>query len=254
MKILAIAFNTFRESIRDRILYNLLIFALLLICSTIALQELTIATQKRVMIDLSLAAISVVGTLMAVFLGIGLVYKEIDRRTIYTIVSKPVSRLSFIVGKFCGQMLTLGVNLFLMLLMLIAVYGFAHRSFEWTPILAVAFLYIELMVITAIAMLFSSFTTPTLSAIFTLSFWVMGHLVADMRNFAATSDKAVFIKTLTTLTKVIPDLERFNLKNWAVYGDPIAPDVVLLTIALGLIYTVFFLAGSALIFEHRDFK
>lgn len=254
MKILAIAFNTFRESIRDRILYNLLIFALLLICSTIALQELTIATQKRVMIDLSLAAISVFGTMMAVFLGIGLVYKEIDRRTVYTIVSKPVSRLSFIIGKFCGQMITLGVNILLMLIMLMAVYGIAHRSFEWPPLLAVAFLYLELMVLTALAMLFSSFTTPTLSAIFTLSFWVMGHLVADMRNFAATTDKAVFVKTLTTLTKVIPDLERFNLKNWAVYGDPISLNVILLTVCLGLIYVIFFLAGAVFIFERRDFK
>lgn len=103
-------------------------------------------------------------------------------------------------------------------------------------------------------MLFSSFTTPTLSAIFTLSFWVMGHLVADMRNFAATTDKAVFVKTLTTLTKVIPDLERFNLKNWAVYGDPISLNVILLTVCLGLIYVIFFLAGAVFIFERRDFK
>ena len=254
MKVFAIAWNTFRESIRDRILYNLLIFSLLLIFSTIVFQELTVMMQERVMIDLGLAGIGVFGTMMAVFLGIGLVYKEIDRRTIYTIVSKPISRKSFVMGKFLGQMITLSINLFIMLVMLQAVVWFTLKTFSWTPVWAVAFLFLELMVITSIAMLFSSFTTPTLSAIFTLSFWLMGHLVADMRNYVATADEAVFIKTLTALTKAIPDLERFNLKNWATYGGPLETNAVLLTIALGLIYTVFFLAAASLIFEKRDFK
>ena len=254
MKIMAIAWNTFRESIRDRILYNLLIFALLLIVSTVALQELTVATQQRVMVDLGLASISVFGTLMAIFLGIGLVYKEIDRRTIYTIVSKPIARHWFIVGKFIGQMITLAVNLAVMAIMLEAVIFATLHLVDLAPVWAVAFLFLELMVLTSIAMLFSSFTTPTLSAIFTLSFWVMGHLVADMRNFAAHSAKAKVINTFAALTRTIPDLDRFNFKTLATYGEKMDPQTALYTILLGLFYTVFFLALAALIFQRRDFK
>jgi len=254
MKILAIAWNTFRESIRDRILYNLLIFALLLIVSTVALQELTVATQQRVMVDLGLASISVFGTMMAIFLGIGLVYKEIDRRTIYTIVSKPVARRWFIVGKFIGQMITLAVNLVVMTAMLEAVIYSTLRVSDFAPLWAVGFLFLELMVLTSIAMLFSSFTTPTLSALFTLSFWVMGHLVADMRNFAKHSEKAVVIRTFDKLTRIIPDLDRFNLKALATYGQKMDPQTAIYTILLGLLYTAFFLTIAAIIFGRRDFK
>lgn len=254
MKILTIAWNTFRESIRDRILYNLLIFSLLLIGGTVFIQDLTVSTQRRVMLDLGLASISIFGTMMAIFLGIGLVYKEIDRRTIFTIASKPISRASFIVGKFIGQLITLVVNLSIMTFVLMVAFRFVFGEFNWTPLPTVLFLFLELMVLTSIAMLFSSFSTPTLSAIFTLSIWLMGHLVADMRSFAAHSKRTIFSDWLVPLTHVIPDLERFNLKNWATYGDPIAPETYMLSIALGLLYTAFFLGGAMIIFENRDFK
>jgi len=253
-RIAAIAWNTFRETIRDKILYNLLIFTLLLIGSTIFLQELTVSNPKQVMIDLGLAFVSIFGTLIAVFVGIGLVYKEIDRRTIYTIVSKPIRRYQFLLGKFSGLQLTLAVNLILMAILLMGSIYYALGDTPWHILWVILFLFLEFMVITSIAMVFSAFTTPTLSALFTLAIWLMGHLVGDMRDFAAQAGNVTVIKTFAVLTRVIPDLERFNLKSWAGYGQAPDPSVLIYTAMLGIIYTAFFLGVCTLIFWRRDFK
>jgi len=250
----AIAWNTFRETIRDRILYNLLIFTLLLIGSTVFLQNLAVGNPTQVMIDLGLAFVSVFGTLITVFVGIGLVYKEIDRRTIYTIVSKPISRHQFLLGKFMGLQITLAINLILMTVLLMGSIYYAVGDTPWHILWAILFLFLEFMVITSIAMVFSSFTTPTLSALFTLSIWLMGHLVGDMRDFAARSEDVTVIKTFAVLTRIIPDLERFNLRNWASYGGSLDASVLIYTVMLGLVYAAFFLGLSALIFWRRDFK
>src|SRR5512136_35955 len=114
MKIVPIALNTFRENVRDKVLYNLVIFAFLLIASALILGELSIGQEVKIIVDLGLASVSLVGGMMAVFIGIGLVYKEIDRRTIYNIVSKPVERYQFLLGKFLGLLMTLSVNVCVM--------------------------------------------------------------------------------------------------------------------------------------------
>lgn len=253
-RLIAIIWNTFRETIRDKILYNLLIFSLLLIGSTMFLQNLTVAYNRQVMDDLGLAFTGIFGTMIAIFVGIGLVYKEIDRRTIYTIVSKPIPRYKFLLGKFLGLQLTLLFNVAVMTVLMFATSFLTFKSVHWYLLWAIAFLFIELMVIASIAMMFSTFTTPTLSAIFTLSFWLTGHLVGDMRQFAMHAKDISVIKTFYILTRIFPDLERFNLKSWATYGDPLDYKAVLLSVALGLGYSVFFLGIAALIFQRRDFK
>jgi len=253
-RIAAIAWNTFRESIRDKILYNLLIFAMLLIGSTVFLQGLAVGLPGRVMVDLGLGFINIFGIFITVFIGIGLVYKEIDRRTIYTIVSKPISRLRFLLGKFFGLQLTLVVNLVLMTVLLFAAIYFTLKETPFHILWAAAFMFLEFMVLTTVAMMFSTFTTPTLSAIFTLSFWVMGHLVGDMRDFAMHAKESGVIKTFAVLTRSLPDLDRFNLKSWASYGGPLDHNVVIYTIMLGLLYSIFFFTIAALIFWRRDFK
>ncbi len=253
-RISAIAWNTFRETIRDKILYNLLVFTLLLIGSTIFFQELTVGNTMQVMINLGLAFVSIFGTLITVFVGIGLVYKEIDRRTIYTIVSKPIRRYQFLLGKFSGLQITLAVNLILMTILLMGSIYYALGDTPWHILWAILFLFLEFMVITSIAMVFSSFTTPTLSALFTLAIWLMGHLVGDMRDFAAQAKDVTVIQTFAVLTRIIPDLERFNLKSWVTSGEPLDPNVLIYTAMLGILYSAFFLGLCALIFWRRDFK
>ena len=188
MKILAIAFNTFRENLRDKLLYNLLVFALLMIGSSVLLSRLTLGEFHRLILDLGLGSINFFGVLIAIFVGIGLVSKEIEKKTIYTIVSKPVARYQFLLGKYLGLTITLFVNTVVMALGLLVVLYAQAVPVEGMLFKALALIFVEFMVITAVALLFSTFTSATLSAIFTLAMYVIGHLTADLKVFGAKMD------------------------------------------------------------------
>ena len=157
-RVVAIARNAFREAVRDRVLYNLVVFALLLIGGAVFLGELSAGQEAKIIVDLGLSATLLFGMFIAVFVGVGLVYKEIERRTLYAILSKPVSRGEFLLGKYLGLCLTLFVNVAIMGAGLSLALLFVKRG--WDPLLvriwpAVLLIYIELMILTGVAMLFS---------------------------------------------------------------------------------------------------
>ena len=158
----AVAFNTFREAIRDRILYSLLVFALAMIGGSLVLSTLSVGGEVRIIKDLGLAAIGLVGTLIAVFIGVGLVHKEIERRTLYAIITKPIRRAEFVLGKFLGLALTLAVNVTIMGAGLLFLASAMEARVAWERLLPVGLTFLKLMVVTAIAVLFSTFSTPTL--------------------------------------------------------------------------------------------
>src|SRR5688572_5739828 len=169
-RVAAIARNTFREAVRDRVLYNLVLFVLLLTGGAIFLGELSAAQETKIIVDMGLSAMLLFGVFIAIFVGVGLVYKEIERRTIYAIFAKPVGRAEFLLGKYLGLCLTLAVNVAVMgagvSLALLYVRG------GWHPLVlsiwpAVALVYVELMILVAVALLFSSFSSPALSALLT---------------------------------------------------------------------------------------
>ncbi len=254
MKILAIALNTFKECIRDKILYNLLIFAMLMIGLSAFLSKLTIGVQIRMVKDIGLGSISIFGVLIAIFLGIGLVSKEIDRRTIYTILSKPVQRYSFLLGKFAGLLLTLFINIAIMTLALIILIYSMDGGVNLLLFEAVFLIFIELIVVTSIALFFSTFTTPTLSAIFTLSFFVIGHLTGYIRLFGSQSDLQFVRKLSDILYYVLPNLESFNIKSMVMYAEAVEWKLFYLSTMYGLIYASLVLVLSVIIFQKRDFK
>ena len=254
MTILTIALNTFKECIRDKILYNLLIFAMLMIGLSAFLSKLAIGVQIRIVKDIGLGSISIFGVLIAIFLGIGLVSKEIERRTIYTILSKPVQRYSFLLGKFAGLLLTLFINIAIMTIALIVlIYSMGGDSnlllFE-----AIFLIFIELVVITSIALFFSTFTTPTLSAIFTLSFFVIGHLTGYIRLFGSQSELQFVRQLSDILYYVLPNLESFNIKSMVMYAEAVEWKLFFLSTMYGLIYASLVLVLSVIIFQKRDFK
>jgi ABC-type transport system involved in multi-copper enzyme maturation permease subunit len=253
MIVWAIARNTFREAIRDRILYGLLAFAMLLIGCSVALADLSIGQQERLMKDIGLAAISAIGVLMAVFLGITLVSKEIERRTVYTILSKPVRRYQLILGKYLGLAATLALNVLVMgvgLSVLLAAYGW------WQPNVAAALLLVlvELLVVTAVATLFSSFTTPTLAAIFTLGLFVIGHLSGTLRLIAQRAPGELARLVAGVLYRVLPNLEAFNVKGRVAHGEPVALVEVGLAGLYGALYLAAVLALAAVVFERRELR
>jgi ABC-type transport system involved in multi-copper enzyme maturation permease subunit len=253
MRIFSIAMNTFRENLRDKLLYNLLFFALLMIGSSILLSRITLGDYHRLILDLGLASINLFGVLIAIFVGIGLVSKEVDRKTIYTIVSKPIPRYAFLVGKYCGLVITLLANTVVMVIGLLIVLHVMDVPITGLVFKSLALIFLELMVITAVAILFSTFTSATLSAIFTLAVYVIGHLSGDLKEFAKKLDE-VSQMVVNAVYYALPNLERFNLKGHVIHHLDFGMADMALTLGYGLTYAAFLLLLASVIFQRRDFQ
>lgn len=253
MKAVSIALNTFRENLRDKLLYNLLVFALLMICSSLLLMRLTLGEFHRLILDLGLGSINFFGVLIAIFVGIGLVNKEIDKKTIYTIISKPVARYQFLLGKYLGLSLTLLVNTGIMAAGLLAVLYFQDVPIQLVLFKALGLVFLEFLVVTAVALLFSTFTSATLSAIFTLAVYVIGHLTTDLKTFGQKMD-AVGRAVLESIYYLLPNLERFNLKGHVTHQLDAPAGDLLLIVAYGTAYTALLLVLASAIFQRRDFR
>lgn len=253
MKIKAIAFNTFKEAIRDRILYLLLFFAVISIVFSRLLALLTVGDRVKIIKDVGLASLSLFGALMAILMGTGLVYKEIDKKTIFTLLSKPIRRSQFIIGKFAGLVLTLFVMIFLMSLIFLVLLFFHTFKIEGKLFVAIFYIFLELILITSVAILFSCFSTPILSSIFSLSFYLIGHLSWGLETLIKKI-RPGFTRTLARVFYTfLPDLENFNYKTEVVHGLPIPASSLIFSTIYGIFYTLFVLFLAILIFRKRDF-
>jgi len=248
-----IAVNAFRESLRDKILYNLVLFAGLLIGLSVLLADLSITEHHKLMADMGLAAINVIGVIIAIFVGISLVNKEIERRTIYTIMARPISRTFFIMGKYLGLALTLFVNMAIMWAVFLLTLWLYHVPIHPSLFQAVALIFVEILVVTAVALFFSTFTSTTLSAIFTLGLYVIGHLTADLRSMVANSESGAVKAVVDLLYYLCPNLEMLNIKGQAAVGIAAGPEYVLMASLYGLVYAGFLLTGACFVFQQRDF-
>ncbi|HEX8556478.1 MAG TPA: ABC transporter permease subunit [Pyrinomonadaceae bacterium] len=255
-RVAAIARNTFREAVRDRVLYNLVLFVLLLTGGAVFLGELSAAQEAKIIVDMGLSAMLLFGVFIAIFVGVSLVYKEIERRTIYAIFAKPVGRGEFLAGKYLGLCLTLAVNVAVMgagvALALCYVRG------GWHPLAlsiwpAVALVYVELMILVAVALLFSSFSTPALSALMTFAVFVIGHFGAGLKGLAETSGGAARV-LFAALYYLLPNLSNYAYITAAAHGRTPAAADFLGGVAYGLAYSAVLLAASALVFKRRNFK
>jgi ABC-type transport system involved in multi-copper enzyme maturation permease subunit len=253
MKIQAIALNTFKETIRDRILFLLLFFAAVFIVFSRLLALLTVGDRVKIIKDVGLSSISLFGVLMAILMGTGLVYKEIDKKTIYTLLSKPIHRYQFILGKFFGLVLTLFLMLLLMSLVYLIVVFLHTFQIEWKMLIAIFFIFVELLLITSVAILFSCFSTPILSSVFSLSFYLIGHVSWGLETLIQKV-KPGFGKTLAQIFYTfLPDLENFNFKTEIVHDLPIPSNIYSFSLLYGIFYTLFMLVLAMLIFRRRDF-
>jgi ABC-type transport system involved in multi-copper enzyme maturation permease subunit len=263
----SVAVNVFRESVRDRVPYNLVLFAVLLIASSYLIGQLTAGQDVKIIKDLGLAATSVFGLFISIFIGIGLVSKEVERRSIYALLSKPVSRAQFIAGKYAGLVLTLAVNLTVMTVALYIILAYMVWSEPPTiragwdapgtdPALlkAIFLIFIELMLVTAIALFFSTFSSPILSAALTFGFYVVGHFNADLKNFDRVVDSKAAAYLARGLYHVLPDLSAFDVKTEVVHGLPVTFGYMASTAAYGLAYVTALLLIATFVFSRRDFK
>jgi len=253
MKIKAIAFNTFREAIRDRILYVILFFAAVCFIFSRVLALLTVGDQVKIITDVGLAALSFFGALMAILVGTGLVYKEIDKKTLYTLLSKPIHRYQYLLGKYFGMILTLFVMLFLMTVLFLILLFFHTFTLEWQIFGAVFLIFCELCLITAVAILFSCFSTPILSSIYTLAFYLIGHLSWGLETLIEKINLGLWRALARVLYTLLPDLENFNIKTEIVHHLPIPSELFLFSFLYGFCYSVFILFLAVLVFRRRDF-
>jgi ABC-type transport system involved in multi-copper enzyme maturation permease subunit len=256
MRIAHIASNTFREAVRDRVLYNLIAFALLLSGAAIFVGQISIAIEKLVVINLGLTAVSIFGVVIAIFIGIGLVSKEIEKRTLYTVLSRPVRRWEFIVGKFLGLAGTLVVNTFFMAIgVFAALFYVSHKFVRADALILVAlyFIVLQFLIVCALALLFSSFSSPLLSAVFAFSLFVIGSFAEDLRNFAALAH-GMSRWLATGAAYLVPNFSAFNVITSIAHEQPVAGQLILHNTLYTAFYAIMALSGAVLIFEYRDLK
>jgi ABC-type transport system involved in multi-copper enzyme maturation permease subunit len=257
LKLIPIALNTFRESARDRVLYNLVLFVLLLIIAAVVTGRIAVGQEAKITIDVGLSAMTIFGVLIAVFIGVGLVSKEIEKRTIAVILSKPVRRSTFILGKYFGLCLTLFVSAAVMTaaVTLALVYvesGFNAMQLRLWP--AAYLIFLELAIITAVALLFSCFSSPAFSALFTLLIFLIGRWSPDLKLFAETSGAAETRTVSRVLYHLLPNLANFNYIDATAYGQTIPAQIIAGNTLYALCYIAMLLAAAALIFERRNFR
>ncbi len=265
--ILHVAVHVFKESVRDRVLYNVVLFAALLMAASFLIGQLSAGQDLKIVKDVGLAAISVFGLFIAIFIGIGLVSKEVEKRSIYALLAKPVRRHELIAGKFAGLALTLAINVAIMTavyFVILAYYGWtepeAYRRVWEAPaadprlLIAVGLTLAELMVVTALALFFSTFSSPLLATMLTLGLWLAGHFNADLRNFENVVDNPVVWWIARGLYYVLPNLAPFDVKAEVVYGVPVPLRHVALTLTYAVVYTGVLLTSAVAVFRRRDFK
>lgn len=250
-----IARNTFRESVRDRILYNLVLFVLLITAAAVFLGELTAGNEARIIVNLGLTVILFFGTFIAIFVGVGLVSKEIEKKTVYAIFSKPVSRAEFIIGKYLGLSLTLLVNAAVMALGIsLALLYVGGRELIGSSLSAIVLIYLELLILTATAILFSTFSSPTLSALLTFLIFIIGHFSSALNRIAESLGSAGAKLFFNALYYFLPNLSYFAFITNAAHGKLPDANHFFSAAAYAVVYVSVLLAISSFVFSRRNFK
>jgi ABC-type transport system involved in multi-copper enzyme maturation permease subunit len=255
-RIFAIATNVFREVVRDRILYIIGFYALMLAAAIRLLPEVAATTEDKIFLDFSLGAMSVLGLIVAVFVGTGLVNKEIEKRTVLVLIAKPISRVEFITGKHLGLSAVLAVLVATMTAINLAFLHFGNIPYPKVSILLAAlYLFLQLSLITAVAIALGVFTSSVLATLLSFGVYLMGNFSQDLVELGRLSRNPGFVSLTQGLYLVLPDLSRLDLKNQAVYGPELLPNPLTLitNAAYGLVYTVLLLAIAILIFSRREF-
>ena len=252
-----VALNTFREAVRDRVLYNLVFFALVMMAAAILVGQISIDIEQIVIVTLGLSAISIIGLLIAVFIGVGLVSKEIDKRTLYALLAKPLRRWEFLTGKFAGLVFTLAVNTAAMAAALFLALYYVKHSLERADIavlVAVYFILLKLALVVALAMLFSCFTTPLLAILFTAGLYVAGLFVHELRGLQAEEIGPALAAALRWLSYLLPNFENFDVMGAAAHGRAIPGALIAQNTLYAALYCAIVLIVAAATFSQRNLK
>ena len=250
----AIAVNTFREAIRDRILYLFIGFAIIMVISTKLFGMLTVGDESKIVKDIGLAAMQFFSMLIAVMMSMLLISREVDNRTVFNILSKPVRRWQFILGKYLGLVAIVAVNLLLITVILVVMVLIYTGQFDPMLVFAAFMTMLEMSVVAAFATLFAVLTRPILGSLMTLAMFIVGHTSADLwmltRHLPGTFTRAV----ITVVYYLVPNLERFNIKTEVVHDLPIQPAAVGWAVVYASAFVAVLLFLAALRFRTKDLK
>jgi ABC-type transport system involved in multi-copper enzyme maturation permease subunit len=252
----AIASNGFREIIRERILYVVGLFALVMIAAWRILPEIAVSAQGKILLDFGPGAMTILGVVIAIFVGTNLINREIDRRTILALIPKPMSRAEFIIGKHLGLVAVLAVLLAIMMVIYLGILSLAKVSFPFIPLLTNAlFLLLELMVVVAAALMFGSMTSSLLATLLTVLTYMAGHATQEMVKLTSSgvANSSSLQSISNVLFVILPDLSKLDLKNGAVYGVLPPSGTLWTSAAYALAYTSIFIGITIAIFSRRQF-
>ncbi len=265
--ILVIARGVFKDSVRDRVPYNLVFFAVLLMAASFLLAQLTAGQDVKIIKDLGLSAASLIGVFIAIFIGVGLVTKEVERRSIYSLISKPVTRAQFVMGKYVGLVLTLVVNLAVMAAAFYAVLAYldwltpdnVKRAWEAPAtdprmLKAFALIGVQLMLVTAVALFVSTVSSPFLSVALTAAVYVIGHFSADLRNFGDVVESPAAATLGRALYYVLPNLAPLNVQAEVVHAQPVTAQYMVMASLPAAIYIALLVTAAVIVFTRRDLK
>jgi ABC-type transport system involved in multi-copper enzyme maturation permease subunit len=252
-----VALNTFREAVRDRVLYSLVFFGLLMMAAAVLVGQISIGIEDTVIVTLGLSAISMIGLLIAIFIGVALVSKEMDKCTLYALLAKPVRRWEFLLGKFGGLVLTLAVNTGAMALGLLVVMLYVRHSLQRSDVVvlvAVYFILLKLALVVALALLFSCFTTPLLAILFTVGLYIVGLYVQELRDLPFEVMSPAMSSFTKWLSYLLPNFENFNVMAMAAHGRAVPGALILQNTLYAAVYCVIVLTAAAAVFSRRNLK
>jgi len=253
-RIMAIATNGFREVIRDRILYVIGFFALLLILASRILPSIAVSADEKIILDLGIGAINLLGVIVAIFVGTGLINKEIEKKTVLILVPKPINTAEFIVGKHIGLVAVLTVLVTVMTVIYLGLMSLSGIPYPLNSLLiALIYIILELALLTAVAITFGVFTSSILATLLSFGVYIMGHLSRDLLELGKITENENIENMTRTLYLILPDLERLNLKNEAVYNILPPTGDLINTLIYAILYIVLLLTISVLIFSRRQF-
>ena len=267
-RIALVGWHVFKETVRDRVLYAIGAFALLLVGASVLIGQITAGQDVKIIKDLGLATIELAGVLISVFIGVGLVAREIERRSIYSLLAKPLPRWEFIVGKYTGLVLTIAVNVAAMTAALYVMLAWMNwvspinvrRSWDAPAVdvrllISTLLIFAELALLTAIALFFSTFSSSALwSVVFTLGLYVAGLESADLRNFGDIVDAPTLARVVGAVGWVVPAFSAFDVKLQVVHGIPVPAGFVLHTLLYAGFYIFAVLMAAIALFSRREFK
>ena len=262
-----IAFAVFRESVRERVLYSLVGFALVVMGASYLIGQMTAGQDVKIIKDLGLSAMSIFGLFIAIFIGIGLVSKEVERRSIYSLIAKPVRRSELVVGKFLGLTLTIAINLAVMTVVWYGVLGYmswyeielVKKGWEAPAadphmLVAVYLIFVQLVLVIALALFFSTFAEPLWATVFTFGLYVAGHFSADLKHFDVVVGDSPVKYVTTGLYYLLPNMATFDVKSAVVHAQAVPGAYLGMATAYGACYSLALVAAAVLIFAKKDFK